>query len=69
LRDQTGIFGNPTADSKRTSVDADTRNILAVFFTPPEVSASYLKKTLDTLIQYYEPICGRTERRILIFED
>ncbi|NOX87386.1 MAG: hypothetical protein GXO77_00025, partial [Calditrichaeota bacterium] len=30
LRDQTGIFGNPTADSKRTSVDADTRNILAV---------------------------------------
>ncbi len=69
LRDQTGIFGNPTADSKRTSVDAGTRNILAVFFTPPEVSVPYLEKTLNTLIQYYEPICGRTEKRILIFKD
>ncbi|MBD3225432.1 MAG: hypothetical protein GF313_11915 [Caldithrix sp.] len=55
LRDQQGIFGNPTADSLRTAIDEDSKRILAVFFCPPEVDQDYLTKTLDQLKMYYEP--------------
>ena len=32
LRDHSGVFGNPTADSKRTSITEKTNHILALFF-------------------------------------
>ena len=67
LRDETGIFGNPTADSKRTSIDEKTTRLLAVFFTPPEVSASYLKETISALFQYYQPLTQNIEKRIFEF--
>ena len=54
LRDNSGIFGNPTADSKRTSLQMDTKNVLAVFFTPPEVEESWLTQTLDHLRNLYQ---------------
>lgn len=47
LRDRTGIFGNPTADSKRTSITTNTEAILAVFFVPPEVDRVWTQATLD----------------------
>ena len=53
LRDNSGIFGNPTADSRRTCIDSDTRDILAIFFTPPEIDPQYLRDTLDHLEQLY----------------
>jgi DNA/RNA-binding domain of Phe-tRNA-synthetase-like protein len=53
LRDKTGIFGNPTADSRRTCIDTNTRNILAIFFTPPEIEPEYLHDTLSYLKQLY----------------
>jgi DNA/RNA-binding domain of Phe-tRNA-synthetase-like protein len=53
LRDEFGIFGNPTADSERTCIDTNTRNIMAIFFTPPEVEKSYLEETLTFLRQLY----------------
>ena len=46
LRDDTGIFGNPTADSLRTSITEDTHSALAIFFCPPEVTDSYLLEVL-----------------------
>ncbi len=49
LRDAEGIFGNPTADSRRTAVTEQTRSILVIFFTPPETPPAYLTETLDTM--------------------
>jgi len=53
LRDETGIFGNPTADSKRTCLNEKTKNVLALFFTPPEVCNTYLDETLKSLENLY----------------
>ena len=53
LRDDTGIFGNPTADSMRTAITAQTKSALAIFFCPPEVEDMYLQKVLDALQYYY----------------
>lgn len=64
LRDQIGIFGNPTADSKRTSLSPQTQNILAIFFTPPEVDPSYLDQTLSQLLHYFSPYVQQLEKEI-----
>lgn len=53
LRDDEGIFGNPTADSLRTAITQDTRRALVVFFCPPEVGRSYLQGVLETLESNY----------------
>jgi DNA/RNA-binding domain of Phe-tRNA-synthetase-like protein len=59
LRDEEGIFGNPTADSIRTSIQPNTNNILALFFTPPEIEDQYLTATLHSLKQLYKEECPR----------
>jgi len=61
LRDQEGIFGNPTADSRRTSIRAQTTAVLAIFFTPPEVEKEWLQKTLDYLETLYIENCPQAE--------
>ena len=53
LRDNKGVFGNPTADSLRTSINNTTRNVLALFFTPSEIDASYINQTLEYLRNLY----------------
>jgi len=58
LRDSIGVFGNPTADSKRTSIEPDTTSALAVFFCPPEVPAGYIESTLQALQDFYLPFCS-----------
>lgn len=68
LRDDLGIFGNPTADSKRTSINEDTKNILAVFFTPPEVTDVYLEQTLQILVEYYRPLTNSIQNDVLQFK-
>lgn len=60
LRDQTGIFGNPTADSRRTSISGACQNALAVFFCPPEVEKAYLRQTLIFLADAYGPYAGQS---------
>jgi DNA/RNA-binding domain of Phe-tRNA-synthetase-like protein len=59
LRDEQGVFGNPTADSLRTSIQNKSSNILALFFTPPEVEESYLNETLLYLKDLYETECPK----------
>jgi DNA/RNA-binding domain of Phe-tRNA-synthetase-like protein len=53
LRDSEGVFGNPTADSLRTSIHNNTKNILALFFIPPEVEDSYIIQTLEYMKDLY----------------
>ncbi len=67
LRDDTGIFGNPTADSLRTAITENTRSTLAIFFCPPEVDDSYLQNVLDAMQHYYRKSCPQAliENRIL----
>jgi len=60
LRDDAGIFGNPTADSKRTAISESTSNILALFFVPPGVDAPFIGKTIEQLRSYYQPFCEGT---------
>jgi DNA/RNA-binding domain of Phe-tRNA-synthetase-like protein len=57
LRDDAGVFGNPTADSIRTSIQHGTKNIMALFFTPPEVSDVYIRETLEHLKDLYHSEC------------
>jgi DNA/RNA-binding domain of Phe-tRNA-synthetase-like protein len=57
LRDGSGIFGNPTADSARTCIDTASGNLLAVFFTPPEIELLYLENSLNTLAGLYRSEC------------
>jgi len=57
LRDSEGVFGNPTADSKRTSITAKTTKVLAVFFTPPEVDQHWIEMTLAYLENLYKENC------------
>jgi DNA/RNA-binding domain of Phe-tRNA-synthetase-like protein len=57
LRDQQGIFGNPTADSRRTSISHKTINVLAVFFAPPEIDQTWLSETLTYLEKLYLEDC------------
>lgn len=53
LRDDEGVFGNPTADSKRTSILHNTNHVLAVFFISSNIEHSYALKTIETLKNYY----------------
>ena len=67
LRDQNGIFGNPTADSRRTSISADTRSSLALFFCPPEVEQEYIEQTLDALGSHYQRFSkGKIKKEVIV---
>jgi DNA/RNA-binding domain of Phe-tRNA-synthetase-like protein len=61
LRDKRGIFGNPTADSLRTSIGESSTNILALFFTPPEIDQLYISETLAYLRKLYKTECSESE--------
>ncbi|SDE99596.1 B3/B4 domain-containing protein [Sporomusa acidovorans] len=47
LADNIGVFGNPTADSRRTAVNLATRNLLAVIYADESVGAAELNEVLD----------------------
>jgi len=68
LRDDEGIFGNPTADSKRTSLDDTTKEVLAVFFCPYDVRDEHLNETLDLLEEYYKEFSNIDYRDIKKFK-
>ena len=48
LADAEGPFGNPTSDSRRTSITEETRSIWMVIFMPTSVSASTLEAHVAT---------------------
>jgi DNA/RNA-binding domain of Phe-tRNA-synthetase-like protein len=47
LADQLGPFGNPSADSLRTSVGEQTRNLLFVLYAPAQIGAHELADHLE----------------------
>jgi len=53
LRDNDGVFGNPTADSKRTSITEKTNHILAIFFVSSTIDNDYACNTIESLAQFY----------------
>ena len=53
LRDNNGVFGNPTADSKRTSILTATKRVLAVFFISSAIDQSYAFQTINCLAKFY----------------
>ncbi len=53
LRDNEGVFGNPTADSARTAIQPVTKHILAVFFCPAKLGTNYINKTIEELASFY----------------
>ncbi len=57
LRDRKGVFGNPTADSKRTSIRPKTINAVVIFFCPENVSDDHLKNAMRHIEKYYNPFC------------
>jgi DNA/RNA-binding domain of Phe-tRNA-synthetase-like protein len=56
LTDQTGVFGNPTSDARRTAVTLSTNNLLAVVYADEEVTdaalANLLEFTAEKLVRY-----------------
>lgn len=68
LRDEVGIFGNPTADSRRTMVETSTQHILALFFCPHTVEKVYINNMLMHLSEFYKPYCQEENISIYIQE-
>lgn len=56
LSDQKGAFGNPSSDSRRTSVDLNTRNLLFVYYLP-----------YDLLLSQIETLQQNTQNDINVF--
>jgi DNA/RNA-binding domain of Phe-tRNA-synthetase-like protein len=54
LSDRQGPFGNPTADSKRTAVDASTRALWLTVFAPISFPAAGLEAHLRTAAESFE---------------
>jgi len=66
LRDDEGVFGNPTADSKRTSILQSTNHVLAVFFISSNIEDSYALKTAEELKKYYSAFTAETIKTAII---
>ncbi len=56
LRDDNGVFGNPTADSLRTSIQKNSAQILTLFFIAQNISKDYVTKMINHLISYYSTL-------------
>lgn len=54
LRDDQGVFGNPTADSLRTSIQKNTHRVLTLFFIGPGIPKDYIDEMIKKLTSYYE---------------
>jgi DNA/RNA-binding domain of Phe-tRNA-synthetase-like protein len=67
LVDAEGPFGNPTSDSARTMITAQTRNALVVVYAPAGHDPGRLNAVLDATTQTLTRFCGgqETERCLL----
>jgi len=58
LRDEDGVFGNPTADSARTAISENTKKLRALFFCPPHTDAQHIMAIRETMQRYFSE-CGK----------
>jgi DNA/RNA-binding domain of Phe-tRNA-synthetase-like protein len=61
LADRAGPFGNPTSDSARTMVTAQTRQAMLVVFAPRDVEARQLVQALDATSRRMSEFTGCRE--------
>ena len=67
LADAQGAFGNPTSDSLRTCVTAETRSVLVTVYAPARSATARLERVLDETVDTLTRHCGGAprERRLL----
>ena len=67
LADAQGAFGNPTSDSLRTCVTAETRSVLVTVYAPARSATARLERVLDDTVDTLTRHCGGAprERRLL----
>ena len=67
LADAAGPFGNPSADSARTSIRAATTRALVIAWAPARLPAAELGAALDDAVETAVRHCGgeAVERRLL----
>jgi DNA/RNA-binding domain of Phe-tRNA-synthetase-like protein len=58
LADDDGPFGAPTSDSSRTSVTAETHNLLVVVFCPLDRAGQHLSTALEHVSELITRHCG-----------
>ena len=68
LADDDGPFGAPTADSRRTSVSAETRNLLVVVFSPPERAGGHLSAALERIADLLTRHCGASVTAVRVLQ-
>src|SRR6476660_7588524 len=66
LIDAMGPFGNPTSDSARTMVTAETTRGLLVVFAPREVDSARLTRVMDVTSQRMQQFTGCRESGRLV---
>jgi DNA/RNA-binding domain of Phe-tRNA-synthetase-like protein len=66
LIDAVGPFGNPTSDSARTMVTAETTRGLLVVFAPREVDSARLTRVMDVTSQRMQQFTGCRESGRLV---
>ena len=67
LVDETGPFGNPSADSERTMITLETTNVLFVIFVPANYQTALLNQHLDFIeakVRKYHS-CHSVSRRVI----
>ena len=58
LADAQGAFGNPTSDSARTCVRAETRDVLVTVYAPAHTVTPRLERVLDDTVATLTRHCG-----------
>ena len=57
-KDATSIFGGPVADSKRTSITLETKNVLMLVYFPSAAPHEKLNDAINTAINLMQRCCG-----------
>ena len=69
IADDTGVFGSPITDSKRTAVDNNTRNTILVIFAPQNYDPVLLEDHASIFAERVINICGGKFINIDIIDD
>jgi len=66
LQDETGAFGSPFVDSKRTAVTEDTTSALQVVFLRPSMPQEAATKLIESMGQMFTQVHGGDAESILL---
>jgi DNA/RNA-binding domain of Phe-tRNA-synthetase-like protein len=68
LADDDGPFGAPTADSSRTSISPETRNLLVVLFCPIERAGAHLSTALEHIADLLTRFCSASVAAVRVVQ-